>query len=198
MVPSYRLPLTTSVTPYSLVRTTLVSLLFLLGTASSVWAHSWSELTLAYETGEMDAALSATEAVQASFDAGEVLSLQEDAWALDWWRWFALAAQIDESQGEEALREALASADFPHAPGDAVAAWRDILEHLVAVSDARRVAAAPMPSDEIFEADPAGADAADLVRLSYLASLQGMSTGGVPGTLLVRFDALIDAARMQP
>ena len=176
-------------------RVVLFSFFFAFGAATPGFAHGWPELSLAYETGEIEAALSATEAVQASLEAHEAPLLRDDAWTYDWWRWFTLAAQLHERQGQGALREALASAGFPHAPGDAVAAWRDILEHLVTVSDAQRAAAAPIPPDEVFEADPAGANADDLVRSSYLASLQGTPTDGVPDTVLVRLDALVAAVR---
>lgn len=177
------------------LRTVLVSLSCVFGAASMSFAHEWSELSIAYVTGEIEAAVSATEAVQAALEANEVPPLSGDAWTYDWWRWFILAAQLHERQGQEVLREALAAAGFPHGSDDAVAAWRDVLEHLVAVSDARRAAEVPTPPDAVFEADPAGANAADLVRSSYLASLQGTPTDGVPGPILVRLDALVDAAR---
>jgi hypothetical protein len=198
MLSSLRPSQTASPTPRTSVRRTLVSLLVLLVAASPVWAHDWSELTLAYEADEMDTALSATEAVQAALAPHGVPPLPDDAWAVDWWRWFARAARLDERQGQEALREALAAAGFPHAPGDAIAAWRDLLEHLVAASDARRAAAAPPPSDELFEAEPSDAEAADLVRASYVASLQGTASEALPEALRARLDALVAAAGAQP
>ena len=187
-----------TVTPHPILRRALVSLLFLLAAASTAWAHDWSELTLSYETGEMDAALTATEAIQAALEADVVPPLPGDTWAVDWWRWFTRAALLDERQGQEALREALAAAGFPHAPGDAVSSWRDLLEHLVVASDAHRAAAAPPPSDEMFETEPSDVDAADLVRESYVASLQGTPSEAIPETLIARLDALVTAAKAQP
>lgn len=191
---SHRPPHRLFVTPRSLIGQVFVSLFCLLGATSVAWAHDWSELTVAYETGEMEAALTATHAVQATLEPNGV-PLPHDAWAIDWWRWFARAAQLDERQGQQALREALASAQFPYPPEDAIGAWRDLLEHLVTASDGRRAAARLPPADALFEADSAEAGAADLVRASYLASLQGTPADAIPEALIARLDALVAAAR---
>jgi hypothetical protein len=161
--------------------------------SAAALAHDWSDLTPAsFETRELEAALAATEALQSSFEAPPPLA--PDAWAFEWWRWFAAAAGLDDVDGVTALTSALAEAGFPHAGEDAVPAWRDVMEHLVMAADADRLRGVDL--DALEAAFDGTVPAADPVRLSYLASLAGEpAPDAVLAPFLARFDALVAAAR---
>ena len=163
--------------------------------AGAVFAHQWDELLPAsFEFQELEAALVATEAVQAVIDVDTAPPLAADAWAFEWWRWFGAAAVLDDRVGLDALGAALADAGFPHAGQAAVPAWREVMEHLVTAADAHRLSGVDL--DELEAAFAGTVPFEDPVRLSYLASLAGQpapAAGVAP--FVVRFEALVAAAR---
>ena len=163
--------------------------------AGAAWAHDWRELAPgSFEAAELGAALAAAEALQAEIDPDGALALPADAWAFEWWRWFGVAVGLGDSAGTAALASALAASGFPHDGDEAVTAWREVMEHLVAAADAGRLRAV----------DPAELEAAfdgtgpveDAVRLSHLAAIAGEPPPDAAlEPFLARFEALLAAAR---
>jgi hypothetical protein len=170
---------------------TMVALALLAVSAAA--AHEWSDLVPgSFETRELEAALTATEALQSSFDAAPPLA--SDAWAFEWWRWFAAAAGLDDRAGVGAVEAALAEAGFPHDFDTAVPAWRDVIEHLVTAVDAGRLGETDL--DVLEAAFDGTVPAEDPVRLSYLASLAGEpAPDAALAPFVERFEALVAAAR---
>lgn len=158
-------------------------------------AHDWRELAPdTFETRELEAALTATEALQGGIALEEVPPLEDDAWAFEWWRWFSAAVGLDDREGADAALAALAAAGFPHDADDVLAAWRDVIEHLVTAADAGRLQGVDL--DDLEAAFAGTAPAADPVRLSYLASIAGEPPADAAlAPYLARFEALLAAAR---
>ncbi|MFU8890021.1 MAG: hypothetical protein ACNA8N_15610 [Trueperaceae bacterium] len=167
----------------------------LLAAAGAAAAHDWSELAPdTFEARELESALTAAEALQAGIAPEEAPPLEADAWAFEWWRWFAAAIGLDDREGADAARAALAEAGFPDDGDDPLAAWRDVVEHLVTAADAVRLQGVDM--GELEAAFAGTAPAADPVRLSYLASIANEAPADAAlAPYLVRFEALLAAAR---
>jgi uncharacterized protein (DUF3084 family) len=68
---------------------------------------------------------------------------------------------------------AVVATALAHDRGEAVPAWRDVMEHLVTAADAGRAAAEAPPSDESFASEPTSGPGPGRLRSSYVASLLG-------------------------